>query len=92
MGATAVSEAARIRMVMEGGSDERTRAGAEAAPRWQRHLLWGGGGETCDGRSGSGGNGDESGTERVMGSPITPATRGQKGCEYVSTRTHPLTP
>ena len=30
--------------------------------------------------------------KRVMVSPITPATKGRRGGEYVSTRTHPLTP
>ena len=79
-----------MRMVMEA-------ANGHGRGRRQHHggngTCWGGGGETCDGRSGGGSKGDDSDTERVVVSPITPATRaGQNDCEYVSTRTHPLTP
>jgi hypothetical protein len=79
-----------MRMLKEAaeGSGERTRAGAEAAPRWQRYLL---GWRRRDVRWSKRWRRDVR-SERMVVSPITPATRGQKGCEHVSTRTHPLTP
>ena len=92
MGAKAAKEAVRrwrangSRMDGE-GSGERTRVAREAAPRGQ----WGNG--TCCGDRGNGNDcGMKNGDCTGMVSSISPAARGQNGSEYVSTRTHPLSP
>ena len=78
------------------GSGERTRAAREAAlysTAWAAAPAGGGGGDARDGRYDDGTNGEDGGNEEgIVVTPITPATRGRRGGEYVSTRTHPLTP
>ena len=93
MGATAAREAARERMVREAASG-RGRRGRQhfTALRGQRHLLAVAVATRAMVDMTTAPTAKTAATKRVVVSPITPATRGRRGGEYVSTRTHPLTP
>ena len=98
MEATAAKEAASewIRMDSE-GSGERTHAAREAAPRgeWGNGTCWRAGvaaARRATVEATAAATATTVAWRRGVVSPISSATRGQKGCEYESTRTHPLSP